>query len=393
MLALVLFDFCLYGAQGLDARAVVNGNTVFAFELYGRIKAQPGNIIFSPFCISSCLAMAYAGARDETATQIARTLHFPTNDGLVQGSFSALRLQLTTVARNGGIELDIANGLWAQANHPFLPAYLGVAKSQYDAEVKQADFKNGADAIARELNQWISDKTKGKIQNMLPSQALNLDDRLLLASAIYFKGRWATAFDKSATSLQPFHVSLTNTIDVPLMRRFDSVRYAESEAFQLIELPYAGNTFAMLVLLPKKVDGLAQLEGWLSSNFLSGWLPQLKMRQVEIFLPNFKLETGFRVGLELTRMGMANAFRQTADFSGIDGTNDLYLSAVDHKAMVEVNEDGTVAAAATSGIAATVSAAQAAPPPVFRADHPFVFLIRDTRSGCLLFLGRLVGAQ
>src|SRR5262249_45600033 len=179
---------------------------------------------------------------------------------------------------------------------------------------------------------------------------------------------------------------------VPLMHHFDSVRYAESEAFQLIELPYAGNSFAMLVLLPKKVEALAQLEGWLSSNFVSGWLPRMKMRQVEIFLPNFKLQTGFRVGLELSRMGMANAFRETADFSGMDGSNDLHLSAVDHEAMVEVNEEGTEAAAATIGIA-TASAAQAAPPPVFRADHPFVFLIRDTRSGCLLFLGRLLGAQ
>jgi serpin B len=373
-----------------DVHALVAGNTAFALGLYARLKTADGNLFFSPYSISTCLAMTYAGARGDTATQMAQTLHFDTNQNQLAASFGELQTQLTKVRAKRGIELGIANGLWAQKDHPFLPAFLDVAKQKYEANLKQVDFRTRTETARMGINDWVSHQTKGKITDLIKSGALDQMTRLVLANAIYFKGRWAREFDKHNTTNAPFSVSPTRKPPVPMMNLTADVKYAEVEGLQLLELPYAGGDLAMLVLLPRETDGLKSMEELLNEQALGRWLAQSREQKVNVLLPKFKLTAQFSLGKTLADMGMTDAFSPRADFSGMDGERDLLISAVVHKAFVDVNEEGTVAAAATGTVMRSMAVIRPLPLPTFRADHPFLFLIRDTHSGSILFLGRVV---
>jgi serpin B len=261
------------------------------------------------------------------------------------------------------------------------------SRRNYQANLNQADFTTGAEAARKEINHWVEQQTRDKIRDILPAGSLTPLTRLVLANAIYFKGQWLKPFEKSATSNQPFHLTSTKQADVPLMHHFDDVRYAEDSDFQAVELPYSHGELAMVILLPRQIEGCGNLENRLNPDMLSGVLGRMRFQEVEISLPRFKLDSGFDLGDALSKLGMSDAFGPKSDFSGIDGTHELYVSGVFHKAWCEVNEQGTEAAAAT--VVPMPARAAIKSPPVFRADHPFLFLIRDTRSGSLLFLGRL----
>ena len=376
-------------AQPAQTQPLVEGNTAFALELYSQLKSSPGNLFFSPYSISTALAMTCAGARGNTEKQMGQVLHFA-NQHELNSAFKTLQSQLREASKQKGIELNSANALWAQRDHPFLPAFLNIAKGEYQANINQADFHTGAEPARGELNRWVARETKDKIHDILPPGSVDSLTRLVLANAIYFKGAWAKPYEKSETSTQPFHITGTRQVDVPLMHHLDGVRYMENAEFQAAELPYEGGQLSMLVLLPRKVDGCGSLENGLNPKLLSDALSQMRKRHVEIFLPRFKLESSFDLNGALAKMGMPDALGAKADFSGMDGTRTLFISGVFHKAWGEVNEEGTEAAAATAvGIAASAVAVAPPPPPVFRADHPFIFLLRDTRSGSLLFIGRL----
>jgi serpin B len=378
-------------ARSAQTQSLVEGNTAFALDLYGQLKTGSENLFFSPYSISTCLAMTYAGARAETERQMGKALHFEKNQRQLHSAFGELQGRLNEASKLEGIELNIANALWTQKDPPLLPAFLQIAKSEYQANVHQADFRTGAEAARDEINHWVAQKTKDKIQNILPPGSLTDLTRLVLANAIYFKGVWARQFEKAGTSNQPFHLSTARHVEVPLMHHFDEVRYTEEADLQAVELPYKGDELSMIILLPRQVDACSKLEDRLTPALLSRSLGGMKKQKVEIFLPRFKLESSFELNDTLARMGMPDAFGAKADFSGMDGTKSLYISAVFHKAWGEVNEEGTEAAAATA-VVMTKSAVikQPPPPPIFRADHPFIFLIRDTRSSSVLFLGRLV---
>jgi serpin B len=333
--------------------------------------------------------MTYAGARGNTETQIARVLHLGQDQPAVHRAFGDLQRQLAEADKQKGIQLTLANALWAQQGHPFLPPFLNTAKSDSQANLNLADFRTGADAARREINGWVARKTRDKIQDILPPGSLNTDTRLVLANAIYFKGVWAATFQKTGTYPQPFHLSATSQTDVPLMHHLDDVKYMESDGFQAVELPYSGNLLSMVILLPRQIDGCGQLESRLTPALLASALAPMNKQKVDLFLPRFKSESSFPLNDTLAGMGMSDAFDdRKADFSGMDGTRLLFISGVFHKAWVEVNEEGTEAAAATA-VAVAHALAMPPPRPVFRADHPFIYLIRDTRSGSLLFLGRL----
>lgn len=372
-----------------QTQALVEGNTAFALDLYGQLKNQPGNVFVSPYSISTALAMTYAGARDATERQMSQVLHFGPNQRL-HPAFAAIQSELSQAGKQQGIELDIANALWAQKGHPFQDAFVQIAQGDYQANINQADFVTGAESARAEINRWVTQQTKDKIQDILPSGSLDAMTRLVLANAIYFKGIWEKPFEKSQTSTQAFHLSTTRQIEVPLMHHFDEVRYMENADLQAVEIPYKGGSLSMVVLLPRQTEGCANLEHQLNSTLLSRCLSQMKRQNVELFLPRFKLESSFNLNDTLARMGMSDAFGAKADFSGMDGTRQLFISGIFHKAWGEVNEEGTEAAAATVvTVARSGMMKPPPPPPVFRADHPFVFFIRDTRSGSLLFLGRL----
>jgi serpin B len=376
--------------QARQSQTFVEGNNDFALGLYSRLKSGPPNMFFSPYSISTCLAMTYGGARGDTARQMAEVLHFSKDARQVNSSFSGLQRELNEAGKEKGIQLNVANALWAQQGHAFLPAFLNAARDEYQARVDQADFKTSAESSRSEINQWVAQKTRERIKDILPPGSVDSMTRLVLANAIYFKGAWAVPFRAGETQPQPFHVSAGSQVQVPLMHRAGSVRYMEDDALQAVELPYSGNGLSMLVLLPRRIDGCGDLESRLTPALLSNSLAQMKQQKVEIFLPRFKQDSAFELNGALAKMGMPDAFGSKADFSGMDGTRQLYISGVFHKAWVEVNEEGTEAAAATATTVKSLSLARPlAPPPVFRADHPFIFLIRDTRSGSLLFLGRL----
>jgi serpin B len=376
-------------AQSAQTQALVQGNNAFALQLYGQLRTTPGNLFFSPYSISTCLAMTYAGARGDTEAQMARVFHFPGGQAQVHSSFGELQHQLGEAAKQG-IELNIANALWAEKDPPLLPAFLQIARTEYQANVNQADFRTAAEPARAEINHWVAQQTKDKIQEILPPGSIDAMTRMVLANAIYFKGTWTKQFEKGETLNQPFHLSGVRQVEAPLMHHMDEVRYMQETNFQAVELPYKTGELAMVVLLPRQVDGCGALEARLTPALLSQSLSQMRKQKVELFLPRFKLESKFELQQILAKMGMSDAFGTKADFSGMDGTRNLFISAVFHKAWGEVNEEGTEAAAATAvTIKRSAIIREPALPPVFRADHPFVFFIRDTRSGSLLFLGRL----
>lgn len=372
-----------------NTAAVTVGNTAFALDLYGQLKAGQGNLFFSPYSISTCLAMTYAGARGQTEAQMASTLHFDTNRATFHTAFSVLQDQLNAIQQKKEVELNIANGLWAQQEHPFRKDFLGAATQSYGAKIEQVDFHTAAESTRKAINDWVGNRTKGKITDLIGPGVLNRMTRLVLVNAIYFKGAWMTQFKKPATKEQPFYLANGGTTPAKLMYQKSHFKYAETDTAQILEMPYQGGDVSMFVLLPKEKNGLGALEDSLTQKQLDDWLAQEHNREVNVFFPKFKLTQQFALAGTLAKMGMPDAFSDRADFSGMDGSRDLYISAVIHKAFVDVNEEGTEAAAATGVVVRSLAVQRPQPMPTFRADHPFIFLIRETHSGSVLFLGRM----
>jgi serpin B len=377
--------------------AVVAGNNEFAADLYSRLSKQEGNLFFSPNSISTALAMTYAGAGGNTQTEMKEVLHFPLDNEPLHACFNELTTQLQRDASSkAGYRLSIANRLWGQTGYPFNRTFLRLTKAHYGAELAQVDFETNTEAARQLINSWVEKKTERKIKDLLAPGILDPLTRLVLTNAIYFKGDWAKEFNEEATEEQPFHITPEKTVNVPMMHQSTKFRYMENDDIQALEMNYKGDALSMMVLLPKEQDGLASLERALSANLLKQWADSMQTRKVDVYLPKFKLESKFSLKETLAAMGMADAFDpMKADFSGmtaasrVSGTDPgLYISAVIHKAYVDVNEEGTEAAAATAVVMRLAAAPEE--PPVFRADHPFLFLIRDNRSGSILFIGRMV---
>jgi serpin B len=338
--------------------------------------------------------MTYAGAEGVTARQMAQTLHFSSPKSQLNPAFKRLEASLNGSDAAAGLQLRVANRLWGQQGFHFLPAFLQTTRDNYGAELGALDFKQ-PETARREINAWIDEHTEHKIQDLIAPGVLDASTRLVLTNAIYFKANWTSEFSKSHTTDAPFHLPGGQQITVPLMQQTHRFRYAEAEGMQLLELPYGrANQCSMLILLPKQVDGLSAVEKQLTYTTLQRWSASLQSRQVRTYLPKFKLTAEFELSGALGSLGMPLAFSQQADFSGMCDQEKLFISAVIHKAFVDVNEEGTEAAAATA-VAMRAMAIRPSPeePVEFRADRPFVFLIRDQRTDSILFLGRLANPQ
>ena len=378
-----------------DGAALVKGNSEFAFDLYARLRAQDGNVFFSAYSISNALAMTYAGARGPTATQMAAALRFPMDGDRLHQSFANVNRDVNGAGAKGGAELLVANALWTQTGLATLPAFQATVKNLYGAGLTPLDFMRTPEKARLTINGWVEQQTRDRIVNLIPEGALKPDTRVVLTNAIYFKGKWKYAFPEAATRNDKFALSAGKTVgDVPLMSQKGAFRYLDGGSFQALELPYEANQQSMIVFLPRRVDGLAELEKTLTAARVTDWLTQLTMRDVDVTLPRFKVTAEFKLKDALTGLGMPLAFSPgKADFSGIATGQPLALSAVFHKAYVDVNEKGTEAAAATATIVFATSLREPEPRHVFRADHPFFFVIRDNGTGSLLFAGRLVNPQ
>jgi serpin B len=376
-----------------EEMTLAKGNTQFALELHRQLTAAPADNLFtSPLSISTALAMTYAGARGNTATEMARTLHFAAEGDQLHAAFAKLLHGLEPLPEADGYRLKLANALWLHQGYSFLPEFLQIGQTQYAAGLHTVDFVNALEPARQSINTWVAQRTEDKIRELIPPGILDAQTRLVLTNAIYFKGQWARRFEERATREAPFTLADGTQVSVPLMHQTGEMAYLERNGLQVLELPYAGERLSMVVLLPRAADGLPALEGSLEPPRLAELLSSLRQREVQVFLPRFMLRSAVRLDNTLQAMGMRDAFRAgAADFSGMDGTRDLYIGAVLHEAFVEVNEQGTEAAGAT----AVVQKIRAAPTerPVFRADRPFLFLIRDVRSGSVLFLGRLANPR
>jgi serpin B len=378
-----------------DVKAVAKGDNEFATDLYARLHSdKPTKLFFSPYSVSTALAMTYAGTAGTTETQMAKVLHFTIPESNLHPAFNVLRNLLTVSERTPGFQLRVANRLWGQTGFHFLPEFLHVTNANYGADLGLLDFKQ-PEAARKTINSWIEEQTDRKIQNLLAPGVIDANTRLVLTNAIYFKARWMHEFSKTATSDAPFHTLDSQQITVPTMHQSHRLRYSATDEVQILELPYAeGGSLCMLILLPRKTDGLSDLEKLLTSENLQKWSSDLQSRPVNVHLPRFTMTSEFSLKDVLESMGMSLAFSDKADFSRMSTEEQLSISAVIHKAFVDVNEEGTEAAAAT-GVAMRATAAISSPeePVEFRADHPFVFLIRDNRSQSILFLGRLVNPK
>jgi serpin B len=380
------------GVQNSQTAVVVQGSNQFAFDLYARMRADKGNLFFSPTSISTALAMALSGASGETAAQMAKALHFEVRKDQLDAAMRDMLATWKAKEKKQGYQLSVANRLWAQTGQPFLPAYLAVTRTDYGAELARLDFAQHAEESRQTINHWVEDQTAGKIKDLILSAAQISGARLVLTNAVYFKGDWTDPFKKNLTKDEDFHLSAQQTVKAPLMHTRHHFRYAASDGLQVLELPYGDRSLSLIVLLPEKKDGLAKLEERLTFANWQQWTQNLSSQDVIVFLPRFKTTTQFEMNPLLQSLGITSAFNpQMADFSGMTGGRDFYVSAVLHKAYVDVNEEGTEAAAATGIIMRATAVRMPRPeePPVFRADHPFVFAIRDNRNGAVLFIGRL----
>jgi serpin B len=382
-------------ASGAEMVELVASNGAFAFDLYQALRrAEPGNLFYSPYSISLALAMTYAGARGETEQQMADTLHFTLSQERLHPAWNALDAELARrgqgeKAREGqGFALHIANSLWGQQGYAFLAEFLDLLAEHYGAGLRTLDFAGAPEAARVAINDWVSKQTEERIQNLIPPGIINPLTRLVLANAIYFNASWKHPFQESMTSDGPFHLLDGSQVAVPMMRQAQDFGYVEGEGVQAVELPYLGDEMSMVLLMPE-AGGFEAFEGALDAGRVDALLENLSRRRVALTMPRFEFESSLALRETLDKMGMPDAFGEgVADFSGMDGTRNLYISAVVHKAFVAVDEAGTEAAAAT----AVVIGERAAPaePVEMTVDRPFVFVIRDRQTGTILFVGRVV---
>lgn len=382
-----------------DLAAVANGNNAFAFDLYRLIRQekQASNVFYSPYSISLALAMTYAGSRGQTEQQMTQALHLLPQARL-HPALNRLDLELAQRGKGAGgkvaqgkdgqgFRLNIANALWGQKSYPFLPEFLDLLAENYGAGLRLLDFADPESSRAT-INKWVSDQTEGRIKNLIPPGVLDKLTRLVLTNAIYFNAAWSRPFEKSQTQDGAFHLTGGGQVTVPMMKTTESLGYAEGQNVQAVELPYDGQELAMVILLPKAVQFEA-FEGALDAGQVNGLLNKLSPRQVALSMPRFKIESEFNLAETLAALGMPAAFSGEADFSGMDGGRNLFISDVVHKAFVSVDESGTEAAAATAVVMRLTSIMPEQPVEV-TVDRPFVFLIRDLQTGTILFVGRVV---
>jgi len=376
-----------------DMATLVDGNSAFAFDLYQALREADGNLFYSPHSISLALVMTYAGARGETAQQMADTLHFVLPHNRLHPAFNGMDLELGRRGEGArgkdgeGFRLNIVNAIWGQKDYKFLSEFLDLMAVNYGAGLRILDFTNAPEESRITINKWVSDQTEGRIEDLIPQGLIDTLTRLVLTNAIYFNAAWQYPFQEDMTEDGPFYLLDGGEVTVPMMRQAELFGYAEGDGYQAVELPYDGGELSMVLLLPQ-AGHFEAFEDALDAQQVNRIIGRLEHRQVTLAMPRFEFESSFGLKGALTLMGMPLAFSGGADFSGMTGNRDLFIADVVHKAFVSVDEAGTEAAAATA-----VVMPLAMPPeePVeVTFNRPFVFLIHDIETGTILFVGRVV---
>ena len=367
-----------------DLSELVEENTAFAFDLYRLLaERQEGeNLLYSPYSISLALAMTYAGARGETEEQMAHALRFTLPGERLHPAFNALDQEL-------GFRLNIANVIWGQEGYAFLDTFLDTLAANYGAGLRVLDFAHAPEQSRVIINDWISQQTEGKIENLIPQGTLDPLTRLVLTNAVYFNAAWEYPFQEKVTKDSPFTLLDGSQVVVPMMHQTESLGYAEGEGYQAVELPYDGGDMSMVIILPEG-DRFDEFESTLDGDHAREIVRDLSYGQVDLTMPTFVFDSHFGLSQALGELGMPAAFSsRAADFSGMTGSKDLFISDVFHKAFISVDEQGTEAAAATA-VEMEVGSEMLADLTVVDIDHPFIFLIRDIGTGTILFVGRVL---
>jgi len=388
-------------ARGTDTTGLVAGNTAFALDLYGALRQEyDGNLLASPYSVSLALAMTWAGAEGDTADQMAETLGFTGQDDVP----AAFRDLSDDLVERGNAEADpdegaparglaIANALWGEATYPFDESFMDDLEDDFGAGLNLVDFIEAPDDARDEINDWVADNTNDRIKDIVPEGAITDATRLVLANAIWFSAAWANAFDPDNTEDGDFTLLDGDTVEVPFMYQQDHLLYAEGDGVQAVEIPYEGSDIAFTVILPDEGE-FESFEEALDSDTFDDLLAGLSSTDVQLSLPSFTFEFAASLADALKALGMTDAFDSgLADFSGmIDDpeADPLVISDVLHKAFIALDEKGTEAAAATVVMMEATSAQEEEEPIELRIDRPFLFAIRDTETGTVLFLGRVL---
>jgi serpin B len=381
--------------------SVPTGSTALALDLYRQLKDGDSNLFYSPFSIYTALAMTSAGAKENTLWQMASALHFSTTGEPLHQLLSELnaalksrsqdvkvRVQGDTEETIDGFTLNIVNALWGQQDYHFLEEYINLIEKYYDGGLNEVDFIKETEKARLAINEWASEQTNGRIKDLIGPTDIDNLTRLVLTNAIYFNAHWQIEFDEKDTIPAPFYLQDDKTVTVPMMHQTFNTGYAEVSGCQALSLPYLGGELDMVVLLPEE-GKFNEFENSMDAQVVKEILAQMKFQEVKITLPKFQFESEFKLKPVLQALGMTDAFDDTrADFSGITGEKDLFISEVIHKSFIAVDENGTEAAAVTAVIMNLVSMPEKIYE--FNADHPFIFFIRDIQTGTILFMGRVV---
>ena len=388
-LVLILICAGVCFSEETEMQALVDGNTAFALDLYEKIRETKGNHFFSPYSISTALAMTYGGARNKTEKQMADVLHFSLDQSKLHPTFFELQAYFQKIQEESEFRLNIANALWLEKSYDLLSEFLKLNQKYYEANLFNVDFIKDPEGSRLKINDWVEQKTEEKIKDLLGKGIIDALTRLILTNTIYFKAEWTRKFEPHKTKEKDFWMTEGTKTKVKMMTQKSFFGYRESKDLQVLEMSYKGGNLSMVVLLPKKIDGLSELETQLNPQSLKEWTSNLSITHIEVYIPRFTTTRSSNLKKILESLGMIDAFSDSADFSGMEPKKELKISDVVHKAFIDVDEAGTEAAAATAVVMGVKSALPPRDLPQFIADHPFLYLIRDKQTGTILFMGRL----
>ncbi|MBU0763946.1 MAG: serpin family protein [Bacteroidetes bacterium] len=363
---------------------IVKSNNRFAFDLFAKLGKEEGNMVISPFSISSALAMTYAGARTVTETEMQKVLHFG-NQEVFHSGYKPVLEKIRNLNLQEGIEINAANAVWAEKNYRFRSEYFDLLKENYNSGLRFVSFGKKTEKSRKTINAWVEKETNKHIAELLEPGTVDKSTTLVLTNAVYFNAVWAKRFDPEKTKKDKFFVTEKETIEVDFMNRSDNYFYYENKVMQSLEIPYPGNKVSMIVIVPKTNASAERVATLLNNDLYEEIITGAKENKIDVHLPKFEIISEFSLEATLAEMGMPSAFNSEADFSGMTGNKGLFIDKVIHKAFLHVSEEGTEAAAAT----AVVMRKNAIIPKKFEVNRPFVYLIKDNTTGSILFIGKV----
>lgn len=398
-LLLVILPACKCSKSNMENKTVaVNENTtpvnitennnLFALDLYKKIGGNQENLFYSPYSISTALAMTYAGARGKTEKEMSTVMHFPANTAEFYNKYNDVLKNINALNNGSTVDIYTVNSIWAQKDFKFREEFIGILKNNFNSSLNLVDFIKETENSRLQINKWVETQTNEKIKELIKPGLIDYLTRMVLVNAIYFKADWQTAFDKQQTQKMDFRMDETKIVSCDFMFAEQEFKFYENEeGLKAIEIPYSSGKLSMLIILPKDNAGFNTLKKEISLDLYKKINSSLASKKVKLYLPKFKITSEFELSDILKQMGMPEAFSDRADFSGMTGAKDLKISKVIHKAFVEVNETGTEAAAATAVVMRVKSMPVA--PPEFKADHPFMFIIKENTENSILFAGNI----